>query len=148
MAMADDIGVHFNRSGPTGGTLVVVAIGIDVYGATDREPLAALHIVARKAAEDLALRGRPVDPSAIVERGEEELQARRAISFPSPNSDQGSSVRSGRPNIIVRCVARFSDARPTARSGPLRVAGVRGEDGVLRAPPHTVPRTSFYSPTH
>ncbi len=90
MAMAHDIDVHFNRLGPTGGTLVIVAIGTDVYGATDRQPLAALHIAARKAAEGLALRGQSVDPSLIVERGQEELRARRAGSSPSPKSDRRS----------------------------------------------------------
>lgn len=67
--MADDIEVHFNRMGLSGGILVVVAIGTDVYGATDVEPVAALHAAASKAAEDRALRGQPVDANDIVERG-------------------------------------------------------------------------------
>lgn len=67
--MSDDIEIHFNGMGRSGGTLVVVAIGTDVYGATHAEPLAALHAAAGKAAEDRALRGRPVDPKRIVERG-------------------------------------------------------------------------------
>lgn len=67
--MADEIEVHFNRAGLNGGTLVVVAIGTDVYGATDEEPIAALRAAAVRAAEDRASRGEPVDPEAIVERG-------------------------------------------------------------------------------
>jgi len=64
--------------GLRGGTLVVVAIGTDVYGATDLEPVSALHAAARRAAEDLALRGRPVDPNVIVERGQQQLRAGHA----------------------------------------------------------------------
>jgi hypothetical protein len=67
--MADEIEVYFNRMGLSGGTLVVVAIGTDVYGATDVEPVAALHAAATKAVEDRALRGQPVDSDAILEQG-------------------------------------------------------------------------------
>jgi hypothetical protein len=92
MATAHDIDVYFNRMGPTGGLLVVVAIGTEVYGATDREPLAALHIAARKAVEGLALRGQAVDPSVIVKRGEAELHARwRSSSNSSRDSSSGSA---------------------------------------------------------
>jgi hypothetical protein len=80
--MAHDIEVHFNRMGPGGGTLVVVAIGAEVYGATDLQPVAALRSAARKASEDLALRGRPVDPDVIMECGREELKARARRSSP------------------------------------------------------------------
>lgn len=71
-----DIGVHFSALGGGGGTLVVVAVGTDAYGATHDEPLTALHAAACKAAEGLALRGMTVDPKIIVERGQEELSAR------------------------------------------------------------------------
>jgi hypothetical protein len=67
--MADDIEVHFNGMGIAGGTLVLVAIGSDVYGATDREPVVALYAAASKAAEDRAVRGRPVSANDIVKRG-------------------------------------------------------------------------------
>lgn len=60
--MADEIEIYFNRMGLGGGTLVVVAIGSDVYGATDVEPVAALHAAATRAAEDRALRGQPAGP--------------------------------------------------------------------------------------
>jgi hypothetical protein len=66
--MTDDIVVHFKRMALSGGTLVVVAVGCEAYGVTHREPLAALHAVASKAAKDQALRGRSLDPQCIVER--------------------------------------------------------------------------------
>lgn len=65
----DGIEVYFSRLGLSGATLVVVAVGPDVYGATDPEPVTALHSAARKAAEDRALRGFLVDPNDIVEEG-------------------------------------------------------------------------------
>ncbi len=74
MAMANEIDVYFNAMGPNAGTRVVVAIGTEVYGATDLEPIDALRAAARKAADDLAVQGRPVDPDLIVERGREELK--------------------------------------------------------------------------
>ena len=67
--MVDDIEIHFNGMGYSGGTLVVVAIGTDVYGATDREPVAALYAAASRAANDRASLGRPVNAKDIVERG-------------------------------------------------------------------------------
>jgi hypothetical protein len=69
MDIADDIDIHFNRTGASGGTLAVVAIGTDVYGAADLEPLAALCAAARKAVEDFALRGRALCIEEIIERG-------------------------------------------------------------------------------
>ena len=51
--MGMDIDVHFNRLGPSGATLVVVAVGREVFGATNPEPFAALHTAAREAAEGL-----------------------------------------------------------------------------------------------
>jgi hypothetical protein len=66
--VTDDIVVHFNRMGQ-GGTLVVVAVGADVYGASALEPVAALRSAATKAADDLALRGHAVDAKAIVAHG-------------------------------------------------------------------------------
>jgi hypothetical protein len=67
--MVDHIEVHFNRMGLGGGTLVIVAVGTEVYGATDLEPVNALHVAAKRAADDLALRGQQVDPAEIVEYG-------------------------------------------------------------------------------
>ncbi len=69
MMRVDGIEVYFNRLGLSGGTLVVVAVGADVYGATAPEPVSALHSVARKVAEDRALRGCPVDPNDFLEEG-------------------------------------------------------------------------------
>jgi hypothetical protein len=63
------IEVHFNRMGRGGGTLVVVAIGTDVYGATAPEPLRALHAVALSAARDQTRRGQAVDPRLVVQHG-------------------------------------------------------------------------------
>lgn len=80
--MAHDIEVHFNRMGLSGGTLVIVAIGTEVYGATDLDPVTALRAATRKASEDLALRGHPVDPDVIMECGREELKAQARRSFP------------------------------------------------------------------
>jgi hypothetical protein len=74
--VTEDIDVHFSRVGPGGGTLVVVAVGTNVYAATGLEPLAALHAAASKAAEGLAQTGMTVDPRVIVERGEEQLRSR------------------------------------------------------------------------
>lgn len=74
--MTDHIDVHFSDMGHGDGTLVVVAIGMDVYGATDLEPFTALQAAARKAADNRARRGRPVDLNIIVERGHDELNAR------------------------------------------------------------------------
>jgi hypothetical protein len=59
--MGLDIDVHFNRLGPSGATLVVVAVGREVFGATHPEPLAALHTAAREAAEGLAKCGQRID---------------------------------------------------------------------------------------
>jgi hypothetical protein len=67
--LIEDIEILFNRVGFSGATLVVVAIGGDVYGATDVEPVSALHAAARKAADDRASHGRPLDPNVIIERG-------------------------------------------------------------------------------
>ena len=64
--------------GMSGGTLAVVAIGDDVYAATDVRAVVALRAAATKAAEDRARRGRPVDPERIVERG--------LVSLPSGTS--------------------------------------------------------------
>jgi hypothetical protein len=75
-----DFDVHVSGLGAGGGTLVVVAFGANVYGASDVEPIVALHAAASKAAEGLAQRGLTVDPKAIVERGEEELRARASRS--------------------------------------------------------------------
>ena len=36
--MGLEIDVHFNRLGPGGATLVVVAVGREVFGATNPEP--------------------------------------------------------------------------------------------------------------
>lgn len=69
MANASDIEVHFSRMGAGGGMLAIVAVGTDVYGATDMEPTRALQTVAMRAAEDLARRGRPIDVESIVEVG-------------------------------------------------------------------------------
>ncbi len=66
---ASDIEVHFSRMGVGRGMLAIVAVGTDVYGATDPEPARALQTVAMRAAEDLARRGRPVDAESIVEIG-------------------------------------------------------------------------------
>ena len=80
--MGLEIDVHFNRLGPSGATLVVVAVGREVFGATNPEPLAALHTAAREAAEGLAKCGHRVDAEVIVERGHEEWNARvrRSVS--------------------------------------------------------------------
>jgi hypothetical protein len=69
MGMVHSIEVHFNRMGLGGRTLVVVAVGTEVYGATDLEPVNALYVAAQRAAADLALRGHAVDAAEIVERG-------------------------------------------------------------------------------
>jgi ribosome-associated translation inhibitor RaiA len=74
-AMPDGIEVDFCRTWFRGGVDVVVTIGADIYGATDLEPVTALHAAARKAAEDLARRGHPLDPNAIVEQGQQKLKA-------------------------------------------------------------------------
>jgi hypothetical protein len=74
MVMANEIDVYFNAMGPKGRTLAVVAVGTDVYGATDVEPIDALRAVATKAADDLAVRGRLVHPDLIVERGRDQLK--------------------------------------------------------------------------
>ncbi len=68
--------VHFKRLGASHATLVVVVVGGEVYGAADREPLDALRIAARRAAKESALRGSPVECSAIVERGLRDLPPR------------------------------------------------------------------------
>lgn len=80
--MGFEIDVHFNRLGPTGVTLVVVAVGREVFGATSLEPIVALHAAARQAAEGLGKCGKRVDPDVIVERGHQELhaRARRGVS--------------------------------------------------------------------
>jgi hypothetical protein len=70
------IDVHFSRSSLSGATFVVVAVGTEVYGATNVDPDEALHAVAWKASEDLATRGRRVDPKVIVERGHAAWNAR------------------------------------------------------------------------
>jgi hypothetical protein len=67
--MYEDIEVHLSGAGFGGAVLVVVAIGTDVYGATSMEALDALHVAASRAAEDRALRGFPVDPQRIMDRG-------------------------------------------------------------------------------
>jgi hypothetical protein len=68
-----DIEVHFNRLGRSGWTLVVVVVGAEVYGVAHLEPSVALNAVARKASDDLAQRGQPIDASVIVARGHEGL---------------------------------------------------------------------------
>ena len=73
--MRDRIEVHFSRMRPTGSVKVVVTIGMDVYGATDVDAVTALHAAARRAAEDLAVRGHPLDPNVIVECGQQQLSA-------------------------------------------------------------------------
>lgn len=77
-----EIDVHFNRLGPSGTTLVVVAVGREVFGATNPEPFAALHTAAREAAEGLAKCGNRVAAETIVERGKQEWNARvrRSVS--------------------------------------------------------------------
>ncbi len=80
--MADDhwpgstgrIEFYFKRLDPSGATLVVVVVGAEVYGACDVEPLAALHIAAWRASEDLARRRHPIDPKVIMDRGRERLR--------------------------------------------------------------------------
>jgi hypothetical protein len=67
---------HFKRLGLSGATLVIVAVGAEVYGACALEPLTALQTAAGRASEDLAKRSQPLDPSVIVERGREELRRR------------------------------------------------------------------------
>ena len=69
MTVTEDIEVYFNRMGMSGGTLAVVAIGDDVYAATDADAVAALRAAATRAAEDRAQRGRPIDPKRVLERG-------------------------------------------------------------------------------
>jgi hypothetical protein len=69
MAHTQDIAVHFNRLDKNGGTLVVVAIGTDVYGASGADPAAVLGAAASKAAQDFTARGRSLDPGAVVARG-------------------------------------------------------------------------------
>ena len=72
--MTQDIEVTFSPL-HTGSTMVVVTIGAEVYGATDIEPVLALHAAARRAAVDLAARGHPLDPMLIVEKGMKQLPA-------------------------------------------------------------------------
>jgi hypothetical protein len=69
MGASNDFEIHFNRMGRSGATLVVVAIGTDVYGATHAEPVTALRAAAHKAAVDLSLRGRLIDPHVVVQHG-------------------------------------------------------------------------------
>jgi hypothetical protein len=76
---ADAIDVYFNRVGIAGGMLVVVAVGADVYAARGSDPVAALHAAASRAAEDLALLGKPVDEHLIVQHG---LLRLRAVTPP------------------------------------------------------------------
>jgi hypothetical protein len=89
--MADDIEVHFNRLGLSGGTLVVVAIGTDVYGATDQEPVAALRAAA--------LPGVPMakqpDPRALAHRCRVDASTRRTP--PWRRSCGGAASRHARP---------------------------------------------------
>jgi hypothetical protein len=76
--MDSQVEFHFKRLSLSGATLVVVVLGTRVYGACSVEPLTALQTAIQTAAEDLANRRQPVDPSFLIELGKEEL--RRASS--------------------------------------------------------------------
>jgi hypothetical protein len=69
--MVGEIRFHFKRLGLSGATLVVVAVGTEVYSACAFEPLTALHEAAFSASEDLAKRCRPVDPNVIIAQGKD-----------------------------------------------------------------------------
>jgi hypothetical protein len=74
--------VHFNRLGPSDATLVVVAVGTEVYAATAPEPMAALQTAAHDAAVDLAARGWPIAEALLIECGEEALHPRDPMANP------------------------------------------------------------------
>jgi hypothetical protein len=62
------------------GVLVAVAVGTDVYGATDIDPRVALERAARSASDDLARRGHLVNAASIIEQGQTWLAARSGRS--------------------------------------------------------------------
>ena len=69
--MVGEMQFHFKRLGVSGATLVVVAVGTEVYSACAFEPLTALHEAAFRASEDLARRGGPIDPNTIIDQGKD-----------------------------------------------------------------------------
>jgi hypothetical protein len=77
--MVGNIEVIFRGLGVTGATLVVLAVGSEVYSATAADALWALRVVARRASDQLATRGQLLDPRVVVKRGRRQWNARLAI---------------------------------------------------------------------
>jgi hypothetical protein len=86
-----EIEVYFKHLGLSGATLVVVAVGAELYASCDSEPAVALEVVAWRASEDLARRRQPVDPDLILERGREKLRMEGSLEGVQPN--QGTLPR-------------------------------------------------------
>jgi hypothetical protein len=74
--MQATIEIMFDGLSVCGATLVVLAVGSEVYSATAGDALTALRVVARKASIQLAIRGQILDPRVVVERGRRRWNAR------------------------------------------------------------------------
>jgi hypothetical protein len=77
--MQSTIEIMFDGVSVCGATLVVLAVGSEVYSATAVDALMALRVVARRASMQLAGRGQILDPRVVVERGRRQWNARLAV---------------------------------------------------------------------
>jgi hypothetical protein len=77
--MTATIEITFRGLRVSGATLVVLAVGSEVYSATDADALSALRVVARRASTELATHGQFLDPKVVVKRGLRQWNARLAV---------------------------------------------------------------------
>jgi hypothetical protein len=74
--MQATIEIMFDGLSVCGATLVVLAVGSEVYSATAGDALEALRVVARRASVQMAAQGQILDPRVVVQHGRRQWNAR------------------------------------------------------------------------